>query len=307
MARQSSVILFSVAVLLAGGLASAQDTGGTQAPKEPERVFNLVIGGEETEEVVEETVEEARWEPQLALREVDVTLTLGFFGMTETVLEHDNLIYKATDEAFNYADVELVGDSAFSPVLRGGYNLNSWFGLEAQFGATFAEYNATLTDAFSIDPANTGNPIAVPSVGEFDAEHRSMLIFISSLNALVYPLNLDGDPRGRVHPYFTGGVGYVLYNLDSNYVDESATGIDANAGIGVKILADKLIHVRAELVYHVHSIEMSPAENFDQRDEGTVTVPVYEFDDFGNYRPVESFSSQTLGGLSWQIGFGVTF
>jgi len=57
----------------------------------------------------------------------------------------------------------------------------------------------------------------------------------------------------------------------------------------------------------VHSSEFEPAEYFDVRDEGTVKVPVYEFDDFGNYSEVESFSKQTLGGLAWQIGFGITF
>lgn len=308
MARQSSVVLFSLAILLAAGLAWAQDAGGTQPQdQEKERVFNLVVGEEEEKEVVEETAEAARYEPALSVRQFDLALTLGFFGMNETLLEHQNLIYKAEDDAFYYGDVELVGESAFNPILRLGYNFTSWFGLETQFGVTFSEYNATITDPYSVDPVNPGNPKPVDPLGEFDPEHRSALIFITNVNGLVYPFNLDGDATGRWHPYVTGGFGYALYNLDSNYTDDSASSVNVNGGIGLKVIADKLIHVRAELQYHVHSIEFEPAEYFDVRDEGTVKVPVYEFDDFGNYSEVESFSKQTLGGLAWQIGFGITF
>ena len=59
--------------------------------------------------------------------------------MTETLLQHPNLIYKTDADAYYYGDVELKGSAAFNPILRLGYNLTPWFGLEMQGGATFAD------------------------------------------------------------------------------------------------------------------------------------------------------------------------
>lgn len=297
MAKQSLVILFSIAAILVAGTALAQD--------DAEKTYNLIVGDQAEEEIAEEVAEEPEYVPAIEAGKWDLTLSLGYFNMTKTLLQHERLIYKATDEAFFYGDVELVNESAFNPILRLGYTATSWLALELQGGVTFSEYQARISNPNQVDPAG-GTPSPVDEVGEFDPEHRSVLIFLGNVNAVWYPLNMVGDATGRWHPYLTAGVGMALYNIDSNYVDKSATGGNVNAGIGMKIIADELISVRFELLYQAHEIQFEPAQVFDSQDEGTKKIPVYEFDENGDYSEVRSFAAESLSGLTWQIGFALT-
>ncbi len=307
MAKQSTAVLCSLVILLAAGVAVAQDQGAQQPDRlSDEKTFNLVVGedAEEEEEVVEEEVAERK--PGVYAGEWHTALTLGYFGLDKTFLQHQRLIYRATDESFFYGDIELNGTSAFNPMLRLGYNLTTWFALETQLGLTFSDYEASLTDPFAVDPEG-GTPTPVVEVGEFDLERRSALVAVTNLNGVWYPLNMDGDGEGRVHPFVTGGVGMALYNLDSNYVDETASAVNVNFGGGIRVIADDVISLRAEVLYQVHSIEFTPAGFFDERDDGTVQIPVFEFSESGEYRRAESFASETLGGLTWQLGFQLVF
>ena len=298
MAKQSLALLFSIAVLLAAGTALAQE--------DAEESFNLIVGEEKTDDIAEEVLDEPKYVPAIEKGQWNLALTLGYFNMTKTLLQHERLIYKATDEAFFYGDVELVNESAFNPILRVGYNLSTWLALELQGGVTFSDYQATITNPFSVDPAG-GSPTPVTEIGEFDAERRSALIFIGNLNLVWYPLNMDGDGTGRWHPYVTAGGGMALYNIDSNYVDTSATGGNLNVGAGLKIIADDLVSLRVELLYQRHEIQFEPAAVFDSQDDNTIQVPVYEFDELGRYSEVRSFASQALSGIAWQIGFTIAF
>ncbi len=308
MAKQSTAVLCSLVILLAAGLAVAQDQDGQQPDRlSDEKTFNLIVGEEEEEEAAEEedAAEEA-YEPAIVAGEWSTGLTLGYFGLDKTFLQQDRLIYKATDESFFYGDITLNGSSAFNPILRLTYNLTTWLSLEAQGGLTFSDYEASMANPFEVDPEG-GTPSPVLEVGEFDLERRSALVAITNLNGLWYPLNMDGDGRGRIHPFVTGGVGLALYNLDSNYVDQTASAVNVNLGGGVRVIVDDVISLRAEILYQVHDVEFEPAQLFDEREEGTVQVPVYLFDDAGEYEEAESFASETLGGLTWQIGAQIAF
>ncbi len=302
MAKYILVVLVTLAVLAAAPLALAQDKPGSD-----EKVFNLIVG-DDGPAVVEEEVDEApSYEPQIEPGRWSISLTLGYVGSGGTLFEHDNLIYKALDDAFFYGDVAIEAESAFNPILRVGHNLTSWLALEAQLGVAFAEYTASISNPYSVDPFGLESPVAVAALGDFDRENRSVLMAVTNLNAVFYPLNLDGDGRGRWHPYLTGGLGYATYNIDSDYTDASAGGISVNAGFGLALVADDLITVRAEMIYQVHSIEFEPGEVFQERDAGTVVIPVYEFTDTGQYDEVEAFGSNTLSSLTWQIGFQLGF
>jgi opacity protein-like surface antigen len=296
MAKLSTVVVAAVAIILLAGSAMAQD--------EEEKTFNLIVGDDAAEEITEEMTEEPAFQPEIKKGQWDLTLTLGYFNMTDTMLQHPNLIYKATDEAFFYGDITINGEAAFNPILRLGYNLTTWLALELQGGVTFSEYTADIANPMQVNPEG-GNPQPVTEVGEFDAENRSTLIFIGNINGLWYPLNMDGDGRGRWHPYITGGVGVATYNLDSNYVAGPSSGFNLDVGVGIRLIADELVSVRAEILYQTHTIQFEPADYFDELEGGTVTIPVYEFDDAGRYSPVREFSSNTLGGITWQIGFAI--
>lgn len=303
MAKHSRVALFSLAILLCSGLAAAQTPDQDQTE---EKVFNLVIGERPADAVVQEVEEAPRYEPAIEPGRWEVTLTLGYNHMNKTLLQFNNIIYKATPELFFYGDVELVSQAAFNPMLRIGYPLTTWLALETQVGVTFSTYEGSIENPFQVSPF-MGTPEPVLELGPFDPERRSSLVFISNFNGVWYPFNMDGDGSGRVHPYLTGGLGYALYNLDSSYIDDAATSFNVNAGFGVRLITDKVIALRLEMLYQHHSIQFEPAEFFDIRDSGTVRIPVYQFDDFGNFQAVESYRENTLGGITWQVGFAVGF
>ena len=135
------------------------------------------------------------------------------------------------------------------------------------------------------------------------------MIFIGGVNGLIYPLGFGGGVKGRWHPYLTGGFGYALYDLDSNYTDSSASGLNLDAGAGIKLIADNLIFVRAELLYQVHDIQFEPGKYFDQRDANTVRVPVLEFDNLGRLPGGRELLQAVARrpDLPGQVGFGVVF
>jgi hypothetical protein len=301
MAKQIVVALVFLGLVLSGTLAWAQD-------QDEEKVFNLIVGDDGTDTVeAAEDEDQPQREPQIEAGKWGVTLTLGYNGVSGTLLERDRLIYKTTDDAFLYGDITIEAESAFNPILRGSYNLTTWFALEVQAGITFAEYTADIANPMAVDPEETGTPIPVAELGEFDRENRSTLIVIGNVNGIFYPFNLDGDGKGRFHPYLTGGLGYAMYNIDSDYTDDSTSSVNVNAGIGVNLIADDLISLRAEMIYQVHTVEFDPAATFEERDGGTEVIPVYEFTEFGQYSEVEEFGSNTLSGLTWQVGFMLGF
>ena len=299
MAKQSIVVLASLAICFLAVTAVAQ----TAQDAEQDKGFNLIVGGQLDDEITEEPAETVKYIPAIK-KGWDLSLTLGFFNMTESLMQHNNLIYKATDEDLFYADVSLENKASFNPILRIGYNLTTWLALEMQGGITFSNYEAELTNPYSVSPEG-GTPSPVLEVGEFDAEKRSSTIVIANLNALWYPLNMDGDGTGRWHPYLTGGAGIATYELDSNYIDDPASGFNVDFGLGLKMIGDDLISIRAEILYQFHTIQFEPAEYFDAQNSGTKIIPVYEFDDNGNFSEVQQYGAQDLGGLVWQIGFSV--
>jgi len=302
MSKQILVVLTALAVLVVAPPVSALDQ-----PEAEEKVFNLIVGADDAEAEEDQVEAGPRWEPQIEPGRWNLSLTLGYQIASGTYLTHENLIYRVDIEDFYYGDVEIKAESAFNPVFRVNYNLTSWFALETSLGIAFSEYLANVTNPYSVDRVTQQDPIAVETMGEFDRENRSVIQTVANLNGMLFPLNLDGDGRGRWHPYVTGGVGYASYSLDSDYTDSASSSINLNLGLGVLLIADDIITVRAEIAYLVNDIEIEPGDVFQERDAGTVKIPVYEFTDFGRASEVESFGSNTLGSFTWQIGAQLGF
>jgi hypothetical protein len=297
MSEFSRVALLCTASILLAGAVTAQ--------VDDDKVFNLSTSGV-TEVVVDSVVTVTRFEPRIEPGKFEVSLSLGFLGLTKTLLQHDQMIYKATAELFYYGDVALKGQSAFTPFLHVGYNLNTYLAVEAQLGISFSEYNSVIENAHAVNPEG-GSPVNVDEVGEFDPEHRSVLGVFTNVNAVLYPFSFRNQGKGRWHPYVTAGVGRAKYDMDSNYTDDAASAFSTDIGAGIRFIADDLISIRFEILEMIHTIEFAPAEYFDTQEEGTVVVPVYEFAPSGWYTPIESFESQSLGGLVWTLGVTASF
>ena len=209
-------------------------------------------------------------------RQIEVSFAFGFLDFNKVLWEHDQIIYKFTTDATSWGDVKIQGESAFNPVLRLGYNLTKWISLEAVGGVAITEYTSTITNRYSRENKPNSPIIEDPPLGEYDAENRSLLTLQASLNAVLYPLNIVGDGKGKLHPYLTVGAGKMWYEMNSNYFDGTAGANDLSTGLGLRLLADKNISVRFEVLGHFNTVEFTPSEYFTTLDEGTVVVPLTE-------------------------------
>ena len=204
------------------------------------------------------------------------------------------------------------GRNAFNPILRLGYNLTNWLSLEALGGVAITEYTSTITNRRSRENKPDATIEDDPPLGEYDSEVRSLLTLQASLNALVYPLSFSNDGQGKWHPYLTAGIGKMWYEMNSNYFDGTSGASDFNFGAGLRLLADKNISVRIEVIAHMNTIEFTPAPYFTTLDEGTVVVPLNEYphnpdDGSVTEQVVTKYSSQSLTLINWSIGVQGSF
>nr|MEE4267300.1 hypothetical protein [Candidatus Krumholzibacteria bacterium] len=253
----------------------------------------------------------ARWVPAIHKGTMEFSFFLGFINLKTTLLAHDQIIYKYTEESTYWGDVAIEGANSFKPGIRLGYNFTKWFALEGIGTVSFAEYTTTVENRVQ-RPNEAGSPVLPfePVLGEFDAEARSLITGSVGLNALVYPFNIKGDAQGRLHPFLTAGFSKMWYDMNSNYTDGAAGTSDVNIGGGIRLLADENISIRLEALFHSHTVEFTPAEYFRKLDEGTTLIPLNEYPIVGesfDERRVESFESQSVSAISFSLGVQGSF
>jgi hypothetical protein len=142
-----------------------------------------------------------------------------------------------------------------------------------------------------------------PPLGEFDTENRSLVTLNLGLNGILYPFNFGGG-EGRFHPYLIGGFGRIWYDMNSNYVDQAAAAWDFNLGAGFRLIADELVSLRFEIGMHFNNLQWEPASNFEERNEGTLIIPITTFPD---EEIVTEYESQSITSLAWGVGFFASF
>jgi hypothetical protein len=272
-------------------------------PKNEEQTFNLLRDTEQTAREEEEEQVEV-FQPRIEPGTIECNFTLGFLNLNQVVLSADQIIYKYDEEATYWGDIAIKGESAFNPIFHLGYVLTPFFSLEGTFGVSFSTYTTDITRRVrrANEAGSTPDP-EEPALGEFDAEQRSLVTLNAGLNGVFYPFNLGGG-EGRFHPYLTGGFGRMWYDMNSNYIDSAATAWDFNFGGGIRLIGDDLISLRIEAVLHVHDLEFTPAANFEERDEGTLIIPLTTFPDEDI---VTQYESQSISSLAWGIGFFASF
>jgi hypothetical protein len=286
----------------------AQDTEPqeTPEPKEPTETFQLLRDSSAADDLDIEEDEQAIWEPAVVGGTIEVSFGFGFLDFNKVLWEHDQIIYKYTTDATSWGDVKIQGESAFNPVLRIGYNLTKWISLEAVGGVAITEYTSTITNRRTRENKPGSTIVDDPPLGEYDAENRSLLTLQASLNAVLYPLNIAGDGKGKLHPYLTVGAGKMWYEMNSNYFKGTSGANDLSFGLGLRLLADENISVRFEVLGHFNQIEFTPSDYFTTLDEGTVVVPLNEYprnpDGSVTEQVVTKYDSQTLSLLNWSIG-----
>lgn len=286
----------------AQALESAQESEPPPGT-EQEKSFNLVhdrgatdIVGEDEEEI------EPPFEPRIEAGKIEVSMTIGFLNLNQTLLQHDSIIYKVGEDNIYWGDTEMVGESAFNPVVRVGYTLTPWITLEGIFGVSFSEYQAEITNRYNLD-LRTGFILPDPELGEYDAEHRSLVTLSTGIGALWYPLNMS-DRVTRFQPYVQGGLSRMWYDMNSNYTDGSTATTNVALGGGIRYIADDLISVRLDVTFNYNQLQFTPAPYFEELAEGTVQVPLITLPD-GN--EVTEYEAQDMAIFAWAIGFFASF
>jgi len=317
MSRKLPFALILLAATLISAPLLAQEPAQEQEPVEtPQdenlKVFKLSRGSTSAEdELAFREEEEELWVPQIQGGTVEISFAFGFLSLSKTIWEHDQIIYKFSTDATYWGDVKIKGKSAFNPVMRIGYNLTDWLALEGIGGISISEYSSEITNR-KVRENKPGAPVFEdPPLGEFDAEARSLITMQASLNAVFYPLSLINDAEGKWHPYVTAGAGGMWYDMNSNYTDQMASTPDFNFGGGVRVLADRNISVRFEILMHMNELQFTPGESFMVLNEGTTRVPINEYpiQEDGSFleQEVEKYSTQTLSLLNFSVGVHGSF
>lgn len=297
------------AVLLTACIAMAQTQGGADEKSDAqveEQNFNLKPSGGGSSRV-EEVDTAPEYEPILPERNLETSVTLGFWGLDIPLIAHEMLIYKYTDEYTYYGDVELNGESAFHPQLRLSYNPTTFMALEPFFDISVSEYQSTITGARRITNASEGGQLEDAEVGEFDFEKRSNITLGTGMNVLLYPHNYGNFGKGNWHPFLIGGMSKVWMSINSNYVDDAASMWRYSGGAGIRYVADDMISVRFEMMFHHMSFEFEPGQSYTELDDGLIKIPVYEYISGKGPQPVEKYDDQSANTMSWALGFTATF
>ncbi len=300
---QRTKCLLTSALALCLALAA---TPGPTAAQAPEKTFNLSHTEIDTTRQQGAAEVAPHSEPQIVPGELEASLTLGYLNLNTTLLSHSQIIYKVTDERTYWGDVKLIGESAFNPILRLNYNLKPWFALEGRLNFSVSEYQATISNRYSRENAEGATPIPNPELGEFDAEHRSVLTYGVGISGLVYPFNIAGSRISRWQPYVTGNVDRIRFDLNSNYVDGASGEMVLGFGGGLRFVADEMVSIRLEATYQTTDLQLEPARNFEVLEEGTRPIPVYEYPE-GWPQRVTSFASHKISGMAWSLGFVASF
>ena len=308
----SALIILLMITVCTASLAQDSDPQDSPPPEEPQQTFQLLRDSSSAVDELDIEEEEMElWVPGIRGGTVEVSFGFGFIDFNKVLWEHDQIIYKYTTDATYWGDVQIQSESAFNPVLRIGYSLTDWISLEGVGGIAIAEYNSTITNRRYRENKPDAPIVDNPPLGEYDAEVRSLLTLQASLNAVLYPLSIFGDGEGKMHPYLTAGVGKMWYEMNSNYFAGTSGANDLSFGGGLRILVDRNISVRFEVLAHMNEIQFTPADNFTTLEEGTVVVPLDEFprnpDGSVNQQPVTEYSSQSLTLLNWSIGVHGSF
>jgi len=282
----------------------AQEQEQEEAPtQEPGKTFDLVhdTGGTGPDSITEDDIE-LPFEYRIEAGKIEVSMTIGFINLNQTLLQHDSIIYKIGADNLFWGDVDMVGESAFNPVLHIGYTLTPWFTIEGTFGISFSEYLADITNRFNMD-LRTGFIFPDPELGEFDAEHRSLVTMNVGVNGLWYPLNM-GNHAGRFHPYLQGGFSRMSYDMNSNYTDGPVSTMNVALGGGIRFIADELISIRLDVTLNYNRLEFVPSRYFEVLNDGTVKIPLITLPD-GNQ--VTQYEAQDMTTLAWGLGFFASF
>ena len=293
--------------LMAGLPALAQDKGSTE-------IFHLLRNEDLAKKAqAEKEVAAKAWEPHLQPGKIQFGLSLGRLDLNQSVFNQEQIIYKFNDEATYWGDVDINGGTAFNPVFHLGYSLNRWLTVETLGGLSFSEYKTTITNRHRREN-DTGSTVDFdePPLGEYDAEARSLLAVQFGVNAVVYPLAIKGEGRGRFHPYVTAGIGRTWYDMNSNYNNGSTGSNDMNFGGGIRILADRTISIRLEAVLHTNTLQWEPDDNFLVLNDGSQPVPLEEFPINPETRSfteqmVTSYNSVDMSTLNMSLGFQGSF
>ncbi|MCP4145560.1 MAG: hypothetical protein GY752_09800 [bacterium] len=273
---------------------------------EEEQTFNLKhTTAEEQQSKADAEALENYWEPLMPSKTWEASVTLGFMSSSDLLLDQNSIIYKYTDAATYFGDVQIDYDNVFSPALHLAYDLYPWFSVEGILGIGISEYNSHITNAFSVSNDEDQEMEDVEVIGEFDPERRSYLNVFTGVNAMFYPPDYGNFGRGRWHPYLIGGIGRNYITINSNYTDDIAANWSGSAGAGIRFIADSLVSIRFDMMYHVSQVDFGVKNSFASFDEGTEVIPVYEFTD--GQHLVTEYDKQTVSSIGWAIGFYADF
>ncbi len=259
---------------------------------------------DDLESLDQDVVTEKPFEAGIDTDKWELSFQIGFMNLAQTLFRADQIVVKWNSKGKIFGDMEVKGQSAFSPQLRIARNWGH-LGWQQTFGLTLTDFAQSVSN--SKERSVSGNQGDVVLL-ETDLERGSLAMWYHD-TALVYNVLT----KGRVIPYLMGGVGGQYWYVDSSYINDTPPILAYNIGAGIRIVGDDLFSVTVEVrdyfskVQHRSGAIFRPGVVDPQDDTRQIDIPLSVLDAQGQEQPFSGFQKESLSSLWYSIGVVATF
>jgi len=259
---------------------------------------------DDLESLDEDVVTEKAFEAGIEVDKWELTIQLGFMQVPKPLYQADQILVKWNSKGKLFGDMQIEGESSFSPQFRIGRNWGH-IGWQSTFGMTMGDFSQNITNIE--ERSLSGNPGDI-TLGENDPEIGSLVLWYHD-QALIYNIRT----RGHIIPYVMGGIGAQYWVIDSAYIKGADPAITYSFGGGIRIVADDLFSVVFEVRDYLSTVQHQSSAIFledqvdPEDDTRLIDVPLTQTDETGQEIPFRGFEEESYSTLWYSIGIIANF
>ncbi len=261
---------------------------------------------EDLESLDEEVVTEKVFQAGIDVDKWELTVQIGFMQVPKPIFRAEQILVKWNSKGKLFADMQIDGNSSFSPQVRIGRNWGH-LGWQATLGMTMGDFRQNIDAASVVEHSFSGKPGEVV-LEENDPEIGSLVTWYHE-QALVYNILV----RGHLIPYVLGGIGAQYWVIDSAYLKSSDPALTFSFGGGLRVVADDLFSVVFEVRDYMSKVQHNSSSTFltDQVDPDDDTrlidIPLTQLDSEDTEIPFGGFAEESYHAIWFSIGLIASF
>jgi opacity protein-like surface antigen len=185
----------------------------------------------------------------------ELGLQIGYIDFSAKLMEAKNVVVDVRDpQDAIFADMELVGDSSFQPLIRVNRNFGTHLEFVNSIGFAIGDYTQKITSPqekwISATSTNTLTALEIEQGSYFMWRHEHGFTY--------YPRG-----KGAFQPFLTAGIGTNHFSVDSAYISGSAGGLAFSYGGGIRVVADDLFSLTLEVRNYQTKAQYDVAQNYE--------------------------------------------